>query len=258
MRLTVVGSGTAAPDADRVCASFFLDTGDTRVLMDCGPGAVHHMARFGLPWQRLDCVVLSHFHNDHIGDVPTLLFALKWGMDRVRTEPLRIIGPNGLAQRLASMAAAFGDHVSDPGCPLLISEVDPGDEVRIGADLTISCARTPHTEESLAFRCHAADGGSIGYTGDTGPSMDVARFLRGVDLMIGECAFPDDQAMPIHLTPTELARMTMVAAPSRLLVTHAYPRLSAMDVPALVRGAGWTGPVMRASDGMVLASPATV
>ena len=204
MHLTVVGSGTATPEADRVCSGYFIDDGATRILMDCGPGVVHRLARFGLPWPDLDHVAITHFHNDHLGDLPMLLFALKWGLPEPRAEPLTIWGPAGLASRMWRLASAIGDHVLDPGFPLRILELTEGDSVRLRDDLELRAARTPHTPESLAFRVDGPAGG-IGYTGDTGPSSDVARFLAGCDLLVAECSLPDDEAIPTHLSPSTLA-----------------------------------------------------
>lgn len=250
MNLTIVGSGTAAPDPDRVGAALFLETPGVRTLVDCGPGAVHHMARFGLPWPRLSHLVISHFHNDHLGDIPALLFALKWGTKERRTEPLHVFGPEGTGDRLRAMADAFGDHVQDPGFPVVVREIAPGARTRLDHGITLACASTPHTDESLAYRFEADDGGTLGYTGDTGPSEDVARFLAGLDVLVAECSVPDEQAMDTHLTPSSLAAMARSARPARLVATHVYPDLDRLDVTGLIAAAGWAGETLRARDGL--------
>lgn len=255
MRVTVVGSGSAAPEPGRVCSGYFVEHGGTRILLDCGPGVVHHMARFGLPWPDLDHVALTHFHNDHLGDLPTLLFALRWGLERPRTAPLTIWAPAGIEERLRALAAGLGDHVRDPGFPLRVRRLVPGDDATLAPGLALRVAPTPHTAESLAFRL--SDGAAtLGYTGDTGPSEDVARFLSGCDLLIAECALPDETAIPTHLSPASLAAMARTAAPGRLVVTHVYPWLDARDPVALVRDAGWEGEIARAVDGAVFDLPA--
>ncbi|HSH46885.1 MAG TPA: ribonuclease Z [Longimicrobiales bacterium] len=251
----VVGSGTAAPEAERVCSAYYIRSRDTDLLLDCGPGAVHRMANLGLPWRDVRNVAISHFHNDHIGDLPMLLFAMKWGTETRRTEPLTLWGPTGLQERLDRLAHALGDHVSDPGFPLAVNEMRPGDIEAMGGEFRVRVAKTPHTAESLAWRVEARDGGTFGYTGDTGPSEEVADFLQDVDLLVAECALPDDDAIPTHLSPTSLAAMANRAAPRQLAVTHVYPWLDARDVLQRIREAGWTGGLVRATDGLTVDLP---
>jgi ribonuclease BN (tRNA processing enzyme) len=243
-----------------------VEAGDEWLLMDCGAGVAHGMARLGLPWDRLDHVLITHFHNDHIGDLPMLFFALKHGVRPKREKPLGLWAPHGIGERLKAMEAAFGDHVADPGFPVVIREVAPGDEFAVGP-LAVRTVATPHTDESVAFRLTetpAAPGPetpdterpdtapSLGYTGDTGPSGEVARFMAGVDVLIAECSLPDDEAIDTHLSPSSLAAMANRAGPGRLVVTHVYPQLDALDPVARVREAGWSGETVRAEDGLEL------
>lgn len=250
MKLTIVGSGTAAPEEDRVCSGYLLEADDTRLLMDCGAGVVHRMARLGLPWPRLDHLLLTHFHNDHIGDVPMLFFALKWGVAEARTAPLTVWAPHGIQQRLGAMTAAFGDHVADPGFPVVVRDVAPGDRFTAGA-ASIAVTDTPHTDDSVAYRIEH-DRATFGYTGDTGPSRDVGRFLAGCDVLVAECSLPDNEEHAGHLSPSSLAAMARMAAPGRLVVTHVYPQLDVLDPIARVREAGWAGELVRARDGLTL------
>ena len=248
MEVTIVGSGTAVPEPERVCSGYWVEAAKTRILLDCGPGTVHRMAGLGLPWGRLDHVLLTHFHNDHTGDLPLLLFALKWGLRERRTAPLVLWAPRGIRDRLGAMAAAFGDHVADPGLPLVVREVGPGERFDAGP-VRVRAASTPHTDVSLAYRLEHG-GSTIGYTGDTGPSREVGRFLQGCDLLIAECSLPDEHAMDTHLTPSSLAELANAAAPRRLVVTHVYPVLE--DPVARLREAGWRGDAVRARDGLSL------
>jgi ribonuclease BN (tRNA processing enzyme) len=250
--LTVVGCGTAVPDAERVCSGFYLRSGSVRALLDCGPGVVHHLARFGLEWQRITHLALTHFHTDHIGDVPMLFFALRHGMPPGRSEPLTVLGPHGTRALIDRLAGVFGDHLRDPGFPVNFVEVDESGTVQLDDVNRITNHPTPHTAASHAYRLETP-AGAIGYTGDTGYSEEVASFLRGCEIMISECSLPDDIPVDAHLTPGRLARMARVALPRRLVVSHVFPQLDRRDVPELLARAGWGGTTVLAYDGLRIA-----
>lgn len=248
MDFVAIGTGTVAPEGARVCASYYVQSGDARLLLDCGPGAVHHMARFGFPWNRITHVVLSHFHTDHIGDLPLLLFALRYGQLEPRHEPLAIVGPIGTAELFRNLARAFGDYMIDPGFPLSFHEIEPGGSFALDPDRFVRAHAVAHKPESLGFRVETPEG-ALGYTGDTGPDATLGEFFRGVDLLVAECSLPDDLAPPVHLTPSTVAALARAARPRRLALTHLFPILDRARVADLVRDAGWEGPVLVLDDG---------
>jgi ribonuclease BN (tRNA processing enzyme) len=143
----------------------------------------------------------------------------------------------------------MGEHVLDPGFQVEVDESGGEDEWLLNDVVHIKTLRTPHTAESIAFRIDSAEG-SVGYTGDTGYSEQLAVFMSRVDLLIMECALPDALAMDAHLTPTRAARMAQQANPGALVLTHAYPQLDRAALPDLVRAAGWAGDTVIAHDGM--------
>ncbi len=248
MRLVTVGTGTVVPDPDRASSCYFVEHGTTRIVVDCGAGALQGLARSGIPWGEIDGIVISHFHADHIGEIPSLIFALRHGLAVPRSRPLQVWGPEGTRRLFEAWASAFGSWIVDPGFGIEVHEVGPGETVSIG-ELIARFAPTLHTEESLALRLEAG-GSALGYTGDTGPSESLAEFFRGVDLLLAECSLPDDLVGDNHLSPSRLARLAAGAGPGRLAVTHVYPQLWGVDVPALVRAAGYDGEITMVSDGL--------
>lgn len=240
--LTIVGSGTLLPDADRHSPAHHILMGSTGVLLDCGPGTVHGLARHGVPWQHLSHVVLSHFHNDHIGDLGALMFALKHGLAAPRSDPLTLVGPVGLGGLLERLASALGRHVLDPGLELRVVELGPGEAYEAASDVFLRCHATPHTPESVAYRVEGG-WGSVGYTGDTGPSASLADFLTGCDALIAECTEPDATAIDTHLSPSTLVGLADKARPGLLLVVHVGPRHTPAEAARRIR---------RAYDGIVV------
>jgi ribonuclease BN (tRNA processing enzyme) len=218
--------------------------------VDCGSGTLGALARFGLGWEDLSFLFLTHFHTDHTGDLAPLLFALKHAVDPPRSRPLAILGPPGLHGHLDALASAHGSHLHDPGFPLEVVEMtEEAPLAPEGMDLQVLSRRTRHTESSLAFRFKTPKG-EVGFTGDTGPDPSLGHFLAGVDLLVAECSHPDGMGMDIHLTPTGLAELATLASPELLVTVHVYPPLDPARVPDLLRERGYTGRSLAGFDGL--------
>jgi len=129
-----VGTGTVAPSATRTSACHWLSRGNLKILLDCGPGALHRLAEFGLPWHQVTHVVLSHFHPDHWGELPMLVYALKYTTVPSRTEPLVILGPPGVVRLVRRSHRATDRGCSTPGSPFGILDVRDGDPFPLDAE----------------------------------------------------------------------------------------------------------------------------
>ena len=250
MRILVLGSGTLRPSPSRGSPAYWIEEGPLKILLDCGAGTLRSLARFGLPWEETTHVLLSHFHTDHVGALAPFLFALKHGVEEGRTLPLEVLAPPGLREHLGHLSRAHGSYVLEPGFPLEVSELVPG-EGRSLASLELSSRATRHTESSLAFRLQGP-GGAFGYTGDTGPDPELGAFLHGCRVLVAECSHPDGQGMENHLTPSSLSELAGVADPELLVTVHAYPPLDPASVPHLLAGAGYTGAALPGEDGLAL------
>jgi len=127
VRVTTLGTGTIALAPGRVRAGVLVEAGPVRLLLDCGSGVTQRLADHGVDWMGITHVALTHFHVDHFGDLPTLLFAWKYGALPGRALPVDICGPPGTAELLERLATAFGDWFRAPGFPMHVREIAPGE-----------------------------------------------------------------------------------------------------------------------------------
>ena len=250
MRVVIVGSGTLVPDGRKGAPAHWIETEASRILLDCGPGTERALARLGLNWAGLTHVAFTHFHVDHIGGLPGLLFALRHAVEGGRTLPLCLLGPEGLASHLKALSASYGEWILDPGFPLDVAELVPGDEwCAPSGSFRLRTVDTDHTDVSVGYRVETAVGG-IGYTGDTGWDPGLGPFFSVCRVLIAECSHPDGEGMGNHLTPSQLARLAKVAGPELLVPVHAYPALDPDQVPTLLMKAGYAGWVLPGRDGL--------
>lgn len=246
-RFTTLGTGTVALNSARGCAGYLYEADDVRLLIDCGSGVTRRLAELGIHWPSITHVALTHFHIDHHGDLPTLVFAWKYGILPARTEPVVILGPVGTNDLLARLAAAYGEWLLAPGFPLSVREMAPGQAVDLAERVRLSAHKVPHTAESVAYSIDRA-GRRIVYTGDTGLDDVLADWAHGCDVLVCECSLPATMAIKEHLTPEQCGTLAERAQPRHLVLTHFYPPVEQVDIEAAV-AARFAGPVTLARDG---------
>ena len=247
MRFTTLGTGTISLTAERSCAGYLFEAEELRLLIDCGSGITRRLAQRGDAWRTITHVALTHFHIDHHGDLPTLIFAWKYGFLPPRTKPVTVVGPVGTTALLDRLAAAYGAWLTAPGFPLTVQEITPADSIALPGETRLTCHAVPHTPESVAYSIERG-GRRIVYTGDTGPSDALAAWAHGCDLLVCECSLPSSMAIPEHLTPEQCGALAGAAAPRHLALSHFYPPVEQVDIRALV-AARYQGPVTLATDG---------
>src|ERR1700677_1311282 len=93
LALQVLGSGGPELQDKRASTSYLIwNNGRARVIVDAGGGSALRFGESGAEMSPVDVFLFSHFHVDHSGDFPALIFS-SWFGDRKR--PLPIFGPSG-------------------------------------------------------------------------------------------------------------------------------------------------------------------
>ncbi len=230
MELTILGSGTGWPRRERNAAGYVLRAGDWVLLLDCGPGTLRRLTEAGVDINELDLLFLSHWHPDHVSDLVPYLFATRYGLGFTRGRPVRLISAEGIRDFLRALRQAYGHWIDPPEGLLQIMERPRGVHSRLEfPGLVLETAPARHNPESLALRVEA-EGRVLVYTGDTEYSPEITELSRGADLLLAECACPEDRPVEGHSTPSQAARMAAEAGVSRLVLTHFYPPCDQADL----------------------------
>lgn len=241
MRVTILGSGTCVPSLTRSSCAALVEVGGYRILMDAGPGTIRRLLETGTTIFDLSHLLLSHLHPDHTGELVPLLFASKYPDTSRRQHPLEIVAGKGFGKFFEGLKGVYGNWIELPEHLFAIREmgVDGPDEAQLGADQqgTISLNTRPmaHSPESVAFRIQSPEGRSLVYSGDTDLTPELVTLARGTDLLICECALPDEHKVAGHLTPSEAGQMASEAGVGHLVLTHFYPQCETRDLTAQCR-----------------------
>lgn len=78
MKVTVIGCYGGFPAANEATSGYLFQSGDYSLLVDCGSAVLSKLFGY-VPAEKLDAVVLSHYHHDHIADIGPLQFAKQVG-----------------------------------------------------------------------------------------------------------------------------------------------------------------------------------
>jgi ribonuclease BN (tRNA processing enzyme) len=185
------------------------------------------MKKLGTDTARLDLVLLSHFHGDHVAGLPFLFHDYQHAT--LRRSPILVAGPRGVRRRVEAIYRALFPgsgarrrrfrvdyRVLEAGRPF---RPPTAPEVRIvpfGVRHRASSAAFGYVLEVLGRR--------LVYSGDTGWFEGLALAARGADLFLCECTHREGISSG-HLSLAELEAHRPALAARRILLTHLGPNL---------------------------------
>jgi ribonuclease BN (tRNA processing enzyme) len=211
MRLTVIGCAGSFPRADSPASCYLVEHDGFRLLLDMGNGSLGALQRHVAPTD-VDAVLVSHLHTDHCVDLCSLDVYLRYHPDG-RRPSVPVYGPAGLAERIRAAAGEGSDLALD------FIELVPG-RAAIGP-FSITIARMAHPGIAYGYRI-TADGRTLVYSGDTGPTPALRELAAGADVALFEASFraADTNPSDLHLTGAQAAEAAVAAAVPRLVLTH--------------------------------------
>ena len=244
MRIIILGAGSIVPTPRRFSSGILLETSNAKILMDAGPGVVEKLRRIGGDPNLIDMLLITHYHIDHVSDLPVLVKLRpfnSWGGKAENPRKLRIYGPRGLREFMEEnlFENKFFGYLKTLGCHDLVEleEMWEG-ESRPYPGLTVKSVPVEHYG-GIAYRVEA-DGRSIVYSGDTVPDRRLISLAKGCDVLIHECSFPRSHMLGKHTSMEDLAEIVGEVKPRLLIPIHLYPIMDehAEDLERLVREKG--------------------
>ena len=188
MKLTFLGTGTSCgvptigcqcrvcqstnPKDKRLRCSALVETAHTRLLIDCGPDFRQQM--MGQPFRRIDGILITHAHYDHMGGMDDVRPYCQFGEINVYADP---IARKGLLEMLPY---CFAEH-RYPGVPAIgLHEIHKHEAFTIGDFNILPIEVMHHDLPILGYRI-----GPLTYITDMKTINDEELpYIEGTELLV--------------------------------------------------------------------------
>ena len=188
MKLTFLGTGTSCgvptigcqcrvcqstnPKDKRLRCSALVETAHTRLLIDCGPDFRQQM--MGQPFRRIDGILITHAHYDHMGGMDDVRPYCQFGEINVYADP---IARKGLLEMLPY---CFAEH-RYPGVPAIgLHEIHKHEVFTIGDFNILPIEVMHHDLPILGYRI-----GPLTYITDMKTINDEELpYIEGTELLV--------------------------------------------------------------------------
>jgi ribonuclease Z len=249
--VTLLGTGTPIPSAERFGPCTLVEAGDQKFLIDAGRGAVIRLHQLGIPIGRIDVQLLTHYHSDHTSGIPDV-WLTGWLTSHfgTRTTPYRVIGPTGARVLMENLERAYARDIAirlvdeklpPAGIATEVTEFDRDGVVYAKDGVTVTAFEVDHGDVIRPCYGYRFEyGGRVAvFSSDTRYNENVIVHGAGADLLVHEVAsarpelMTEDYVRRIighHTTPREAGRVFAQTRPKLVAYTHIV-RVSSDQVP---------------------------
>lgn len=215
--LTVFGNNASFPQAYGACACYLVEACGKKILLDMGSGSLSQLLR-AEDIAKLDMIVLSHMHFDHMGDLFCAKYQLEtrraWGEAVPKIPLLAPPMPQWARQELGA------GEVFD------ICAVEDGASLSLG-DIRMTFMRMEHLVESYGLRLYAGQK-ILAYSADTGLCPQLSALAKNADAFLCEATLTgeDGAEQSHHLSAAAAGALAANSHAKRLLLTYYHEKWS--------------------------------
>ncbi|MFO7557979.1 MAG: MBL fold metallo-hydrolase [Desulfobacterales bacterium] len=257
------GTGSPMADINRTGPCIAVVAGKHLYIVDVGDGSTRNITLMGFQTGKIEAVLLTHFHSDHIAGLGELMLQ-RWAGGSNKT-PLDVIGPAGVETVVDGFNTAYsldtGYRVAHHGSrafppsgaggvarPFTLGSEEDASVVLMDKDgIKITAFKVDHRPvvPAVGYRFDYK-GRSLVISGDTVYSESLLKHAKGADLLLHDALSPwmvemiRDQAhvSPVpslkriasdipsyHASPKDAAKIAQEAGVGHLIYYHVIPPL---------------------------------
>ncbi|MEZ5573208.1 MAG: MBL fold metallo-hydrolase [Halioglobus sp.] len=249
LHIALCGAGGPLPDPKRSGACVVVYAGHHLFVVDAGTNGLRNLVRMRYPAGKIEAVLLTHFHSDHIDGLGEMA-TIRW-VNNGNTAPLPVIGPEGVQQVVEGFNTAYTQdsiyrhaHHGDTVAPLsgfgMVARPFPlpaqGQLVTVfdQDDVNIQAFAVDHdpVKPAVGYLFSYKDR-TVLISGDTAKSANLQQFAEGVDLLVHE-ALSQTLVNLMHDTATKVGATRLAKITHDIVDYHATP----VEAAEIARDAG--------------------
>ncbi len=241
-KVTLLGTSSTVPWADRFGPSTLIEAGDQKLLFDAGRGVPIRLRQINVPLRKVDVLFVTHYHSDHTLGIPDV-WLTGWlsGSFAQRTTPFHVIGPVGAKALMSNLQNAYAADIKiriedtklpPEGIAIVAEEFDKDGLAYEKNGVKVIAFEVDHgaaIKPAYGYRIEYKDR-SVVISGDTRNNQNVIKYGTGADVLIHEVAsarpellatsIPVQRVIALHTTPREAGRVFSQTKPKIAVYTH--------------------------------------
>ncbi|PKK84840.1 MAG: hypothetical protein CVT49_01410 [candidate division Zixibacteria bacterium HGW-Zixibacteria-1] len=219
LSITILGSGSGNPSAERSSSGYVLEYNGRLLLFDCGSGVSSSFVRSAFEPAKVDAIFISHMHPDHVSDLPVFI-QLLYLADRL--EPLTVYLPAEAVKPVKKYLNAC--YLFDEKLPfkLELKAIDApvtvlGREVEVKPIVNLHLMTNSEIIEATEYpnkmECYSylvkIGGKKLLYTADIVSIDEMENYLEKLDLLITETTHVDTDQLPSLIEKKQIAKVVL-------------------------------------------------
>ncbi|WGI17249.1 MBL fold metallo-hydrolase [Methanonatronarchaeum sp. AMET-Sl] len=217
-KITFLGTGWAIPTKTRSSTSILIQTKTNQqpknILIDSGGDIAQKLTKTNTPLTKINHILLTHAHTDHIDGIPGLLHA-SWLSGQKQN--IKITSTPQAIQKIKKIIKA---HQFNFPFQIEYQEITGEGVLENG----VKYREVKHKNQALAYRYK-----DVTYSGDTKPCENLNKLAQNTELLIHEATFPTGEEKKAHKTGhstvTDAIKTAIKTSTKKLAIIHHKPEI---------------------------------
>lgn len=221
MKIKFLGTGSAKTNLARAHSSILVTSNKKQFLIDCGDGIPLQLLKFSININKIESVIISHNHPDHLSGLFSLINQMKLAG---RNIPLNIYLEASFAASFWYVMNTFHLYKETISFQIIVIQLKDNIKFIPVSGVVVTCKKNSHVKRKEVLQNYTSQKfnsfsfliegtkNNIFYTADVGSENDLLLFKKHrIDYLIADS---------FHISVAQIIIAAQSLQPKRTIVTH--------------------------------------